>query len=241
MACSVSLIPKPLVSMIIFVLSAGTLYAQNLPSSEQFNSALTTCATNSDMSVSADLLGSITSVYNGQKTQGAANLKTATKFIELFPAGDRAKIYELYTKCIAQILHLSSTDPPHPPSWAPHIVILDFVINQEGPEQKNSMGGTTLARAARFTVYNDGESSAVDCRAEWQPLTGETSTASPYFGLAPKQGREFTLTGYIASARIFDSTAKVSGTSTVRVECKNNVESNDLERYVDYDKKGLTY
>jgi hypothetical protein len=128
-----------------------------------------------------------------------------------------------------------------PASSNPHIVILDFVINQEGPEEKNNMGGTTLARAARFTVHNDGESSAVDCRAEWQPLTGETSTASPYFGLAPKQSREFTLTGYIASARIIDSTAKVNGTSTVRVECKNNIKSDDLERQVDYDKKGLTY
>jgi hypothetical protein len=97
----------------------GAAQAQNLPSTQQFNSALTTCATTSDISISADLLGSVSSVYDGQKTQGTANLKTATKFIELFPEGDRAKIYDLYMKCIAQILHPSPISSPDVCGMAP--------------------------------------------------------------------------------------------------------------------------
>jgi hypothetical protein len=104
-----------LAALLAFVtLSAATTCAQDLPSTQQFNGALTTCATNSDIAISADLLGSVSSVYDGQKTQGTANLKTASKFIELFPEGDRLKIYELYTKCISQILGKlgSRTDAP---------------------------------------------------------------------------------------------------------------------------------
>jgi hypothetical protein len=101
------------ISLVLLALGNVIARAQNLPSTQQFNSALTTCATNSDISISADLLGSVSSVYDGQKTQGTANLKTATKFIELFPEQDRAKIYELYTRCISQILHLGSVSPPH--------------------------------------------------------------------------------------------------------------------------------
>jgi hypothetical protein len=93
---------------LINILHPKVAEAQNLPSTEQFHTALTACATNSDIAISSDLLGSVSSIYNGQKTQGNASLKTATKFIDLFPEADRAKIYELYTKCIGQILHLDS-------------------------------------------------------------------------------------------------------------------------------------
>ena len=137
----------------------------------------------------------------------------------------------------------------------PRIVILDFTINQEGPVAERHFGtivAHVLIRKAHFTVYNEGEAAAVDCQAHWQPLhpefrttlgdtditTDETPSASPTFGIAPKEKVEFT---YIASARLLDPTAKVSGTSSVQVNCLNNIVSNKLERYVDYDKKGLTY
>ena len=63
------------------------------------------------MEVSADLIGSITSLYNGQRTSGAASFKTVTDFLKQFPENDRAKVYEIYTKCISTILLHSSTPP----------------------------------------------------------------------------------------------------------------------------------
>jgi hypothetical protein len=78
----------------------------SLPSTQDFNGALTTCATGSAVDISADLLGSVASFYSGQRSNGAASFRTATNFLELFPEDDRAKVYELYTKCISQILHV---------------------------------------------------------------------------------------------------------------------------------------
>jgi hypothetical protein len=79
-----------------------------LPLGRYFNiEKISTCATNSNIFISADLLGSVSSVYEGEKTRGTANLKTATKFIELFPEADRLKVYQLYTKCVVRILGIS--------------------------------------------------------------------------------------------------------------------------------------
>jgi hypothetical protein len=92
---------------LIALASSECIAAQgdSLPTTQEFNGALSTCATGADIHVNADLIGSIGSIYNGQRSNGAADFKTATKFLELFPESDRAKVYELYVKCISQILH----------------------------------------------------------------------------------------------------------------------------------------
>jgi hypothetical protein len=91
-----------------------------LPTTEEFYAALTTCAVGSEVDISADLLGSVASFYSGQRSKGAASFKTSTKFLELFPEDERVKVYELYTKCISQIINARGTDhatpPPLPPS-----------------------------------------------------------------------------------------------------------------------------
>jgi hypothetical protein len=76
----------------------------NLPSTEQFNSALGTCALGLDVSIGADLLGSVKSLYEGQRTSGAASFRTATKFLEQFPANDRTKAYQVYVGCVKDLL-----------------------------------------------------------------------------------------------------------------------------------------
>ena len=83
-----------------------SLAQPQLPTTEQFHDALATCATGLTVTISTDLIGSITDIYNGQRSNGAANFTTATKFLELFPEVDRTKVYELYTKCISSILHI---------------------------------------------------------------------------------------------------------------------------------------
>jgi len=90
-----------------------------LPTTEEFQGALATCATGLDVTVNADLLGSISSIYNGQRSNGAASFKTLTRFLELFPEADRAKVYELYTKCIANIISPRSSPNAQIPSPLP--------------------------------------------------------------------------------------------------------------------------
>jgi hypothetical protein len=82
-----------------------------LPTTEQFHAALATCATGLDVSISSDLVGSVTSIYSGERSNGAASFKTETKFLELFPQSDRSKVYELYTKCILKILDSVNENP----------------------------------------------------------------------------------------------------------------------------------
>ena len=101
-----STLGKKIVVVALSVVFNGPLESNTvetpLPTTEDFNGALSTCATGADINVNADLIGSIASIYRGQRTNGAASFRTATKFLELFPEADRTNVYELYTKCILQ-------------------------------------------------------------------------------------------------------------------------------------------
>jgi tetratricopeptide (TPR) repeat protein len=86
----------------------------SLPSTEQFMNALGTCAANMNLKVSADLLGSVKSIYEGAKIQGTAILQNAPEFLKLFPEGERTTVYKLYIECITKILGPSSSDATLP-------------------------------------------------------------------------------------------------------------------------------
>jgi hypothetical protein len=87
----------------IILISAQILSAQALPTREQFSSLLTSCAAGANIDVKADLIGSIATIYDGQRTQGAANFQTSTEFLKLIPENSRLEAYRLYTQCIENI------------------------------------------------------------------------------------------------------------------------------------------
>jgi hypothetical protein len=95
----------------------GGALAQDLPTPEQFQSLLTTCALGSDVSIDADIIGSATSIYRGERTKGTAKLKTESGFLALFPEKDRLEAVKLYRECVRDFLNRPSrsTDPPPPP------------------------------------------------------------------------------------------------------------------------------
>jgi hypothetical protein len=141
---------------------------------------------------------------------------------------DAAKIdvFDRIQKCVVERVYGAAPQIQKLP--APRIVILDFTINERGPEEESF-----LARAAHFTIYNDGETAAEDCRVIWTPLKGETPTATGLFGVVSKQKLEFVLNGYITYTLMFGD-GKTKGTSSAYVTCANEVRSNTLERYVSY-------
>jgi tetratricopeptide (TPR) repeat protein len=95
----------------IWVGVANPSFAQTtLPSTEQFMNALGTCAASMNLKVSADLLGSVKSIYEGAKIQGTTILQNAPEFLKLFPEGERTTAYKLYIECITKILGTSSSD-----------------------------------------------------------------------------------------------------------------------------------
>jgi hypothetical protein len=80
-------------------------YAQTLPTTAQFTDLLRGCAAGANIQVSGDLIGSISSIYDGQRTQGAASFQSSTEFLKLMPENSRLEAYKLYTNCIQNIIH----------------------------------------------------------------------------------------------------------------------------------------
>lgn len=79
-------------------------YGKELPTTEEFQGLLQGCAVGAHIEISADLLGSITSIYKGDKTQGKTLISSQTEFLKLIPEKDRLKAYELYTRCISNFI-----------------------------------------------------------------------------------------------------------------------------------------
>ena len=96
-----SLITLSFISVVEPVLPAK---AQPLPTTEHFVNVVMACAAGIDLHINADIVGSLRSVYEGQRTQGAASFKSLTEFLKLFPEKDRTEVYKLYTQCIDKIL-----------------------------------------------------------------------------------------------------------------------------------------
>jgi hypothetical protein len=92
------------VPAIVLLALSSPAGADALPTTAQFSSLLTSCAAGSHIDVKADLIGSIATIYDGQRTQGAANFQTSTEFLKLIPENSRLEAYRLYTQCIKDIM-----------------------------------------------------------------------------------------------------------------------------------------
>lgn len=80
-------------------------FGRDLPTTEEFQNLLQSCAVGANINVSADLIGSITTIYKGDKTQGKVLVNSRTEFLSLIPENDRLKAYELYVSCIDKLLN----------------------------------------------------------------------------------------------------------------------------------------
>jgi hypothetical protein len=77
--------------------------AQGLLPTEKFQNLLSTCAAGLTISIDANLIGSITSIYAGDKTTGKARLSNIGAFLRELPEKDRLKGYEVYVACIQKL------------------------------------------------------------------------------------------------------------------------------------------
>jgi hypothetical protein len=78
--------------------------AQGVPSTADFQNSLMTCAGGNTLTVDADLIGSIAKIYDGDRTQGKARIRNVGEFLNSLPEKDKLAGYQLYLKCIEQIL-----------------------------------------------------------------------------------------------------------------------------------------
>lgn len=81
--------------------------ANSSPTTEEFMNRLVVCAGGIELSISAKLLGSVRSLYEGDRTEGKATMKTEATFYEKIPQNDRLAALELYHKCIRDIMSTS--------------------------------------------------------------------------------------------------------------------------------------
>jgi len=95
-------------SLVLFsfaaVIAVRSAYGQTIPTTEQFDNMLRSCAIGANIELKADLVGSIRTIYDGQRTQGLASFQTSTDFLKLIPEPQRLEAYKLYTQCIKDIL-----------------------------------------------------------------------------------------------------------------------------------------
>ncbi|HEV7879630.1 hypothetical protein [Bradyrhizobium sp.] len=89
---------------ILAVLCSAQAQQQTLPNSQQFTDLLRGCAAGANIDISADLVGSLKTIYDGQRTQGAASFKSSADFLKLIPDAQRLEAYKLYTQCVQGII-----------------------------------------------------------------------------------------------------------------------------------------
>jgi hypothetical protein len=109
-----------LLAYLSFALFSSAHAEQNWPTTEQFMSSITACATNLHIQLNGDLQGSIKSFYEGTKTQGQLTSESTTHFLELFPEGSRLDAYKIYTNCLLKLTtqgHASNLPPEPDIGW----------------------------------------------------------------------------------------------------------------------------
>ena len=98
---------RSLVGLLILVSSDAIAQDSSLPSTEQFQALLTTCAIGSKIEIDGALRGSLKDIYAGIKSQIEAKkfgVISSSDFLEKIPQSDRIKALELYYTCIDKIM-----------------------------------------------------------------------------------------------------------------------------------------
>jgi hypothetical protein len=90
-------------------LLAGVLCAQpapgrELPSTTQFMNVLTVCGAGLSLTISADLHGSIVSVYEQGRTQGKAFQDIKAQILTVIPPAQVTEVFKLYLDCVERML-----------------------------------------------------------------------------------------------------------------------------------------
>jgi hypothetical protein len=115
--------------------------------------------------IEGDLEGSIRSIYEGAKTKGNLSAEFKSNFLSLFPEADRAKSFQLYTRCLADSLtpRKAIVDPSSIPQLSAQIV------PQRTPNEPPGVIGITFRGSKAVNVgYSQFRALSVShlCRGE---------------------------------------------------------------------------
>ncbi|SHN73493.1 hypothetical protein SAMN05444170_2492 [Bradyrhizobium erythrophlei] len=91
--------------------------AQTLPTPDEFDRSLKACADSQKISLSANIIDSISKLYSGESSRQV--LRSSSEFLLLIPEGNRIEAYRLYADCIAKIVPQIATTAVPTPSPTP--------------------------------------------------------------------------------------------------------------------------
>jgi hypothetical protein len=94
-----------------FLVYISHTMAQSGMTTTDFQNRLTTCAAGQNIIISGDLLGSITSIYEHDATQGLGVMKNVGALLELIPENQRLVAYELYLAWIERMFDEADEEP----------------------------------------------------------------------------------------------------------------------------------
>lgn len=89
---------------ILLLLYPTVTVAENPLSNSEFQQRLTACAVSRNIRIEADIIGSITDLYDGHRVQGTAELRNESNFLKNFPESQKLLAYELYLECIKSLI-----------------------------------------------------------------------------------------------------------------------------------------
>jgi hypothetical protein len=84
-------------------------YSQTALTNDQFRDALTTCATQQNITVRTEAINAITGIYADEVARTA--LGDPKILIALLPEQDRVPVYKLYLQCITKVLPQAQAQP----------------------------------------------------------------------------------------------------------------------------------
>lgn len=102
--------------------------AQPLPTTEEFLNILTVCGAGSGIDLTADIEGSIRSLYDAERTEGTARRQIIAGILELLPEDQRLAAYTSYLDCVDRRLQGSGTSSGIP-KFRGDITLSDFANN----------------------------------------------------------------------------------------------------------------
>jgi hypothetical protein len=164
--------------ILAMALRIENLHAENsFPSVQKVYSALTICALNANLDVTASIKGSLQTLFEEASTNGGFSVHTATAFLDLFPDSERLKAYRVYRQCMFTSLGISSSSicGVPPPSHRTRVALGRFTVGPElrGREDTLTVLLQTLLRSSRQyqVVLSENDKEGLAKIGDADPLT----------------------------------------------------------------------
>lgn len=166
------------VAAIVAALLTQNAHAQReFPTAEEIYGALSTCALNVNLTVNANIVGSLKALFEDASADGAFTVSTTTEFLQLFPDQDKLLAYRAYRQCMFTALQITADTicPPPEPDPFTRVALARFSVNPAlaGSESILAVSLQSFLRNSRqfSVVFSENDAQQLQALADADPLT----------------------------------------------------------------------